>query len=74
MLHEILSSLNEMMKTVMDALAVMGATVGILGLLQIVSGIITVLAALASLFWSYIRIYEWWKAKKEGKNGNVRID
>jgi hypothetical protein len=72
MYNEILSQLNEGIKALIDALAALGAGIGLMWLLQITSSIISVLAALASLVWYSIRIYDRWKERKP--HGNKRFD
>lgn len=50
-------------KNVVDHTALLAAFSSVIGLLQ---GILAILASAAALVWSCIRIYEWWKTKKNG--------
>lgn len=57
--------LSEPVKVVIDAVALVVAFGTWL------TTILPALASLASLVWACIRIYEWWKGKK---NGNKQLD
>lgn len=50
-------------KNVVDHTALLAAFSSVIGLLQ---GVLAILASAAALTWSCIRIYEWWKNKKNG--------
>lgn len=58
-------NLSEPVKITLDALAVVVSVVSWL------STLLPALASLVTLAWGVIRIYEWWKGKK---NGNVKLD
>lgn len=56
--------MNSSVRHLLDAFFAVCALLGI-----VISSVIPLLAALASLTWYSIRVYEWWKERK--KNGNV---
>lgn len=57
--------LSEPTKIILDALAV------VFSLAAWLTSILPALASLVTLAWGCIRIYEWYKGKK---NGNVKLD
>lgn len=57
--------LSEPIKIVLDAIAV------VVSVASWLTSILPALASLVTLAWGCIRIYEWWKGRK---NGNVRLD
>lgn len=64
-----MTNISDPVKNVLDAIAALTAAAGVF-----LSTIVPALAAVASLAWYGIRIYEWYKSKKESGNGNERIN
>lgn len=62
-----INEINETTKTILDGFSLTAA-------IGAVVGIIPQLAALASLVWTAIRIYEWHKDKKEKTDADKRIN
>lgn len=56
--------ISDTTKNVSDLLAI------VVGIASSLTTIVPFLAAVVSLAWGVIRIYEWWK----GKNGNKQLD
>ena len=56
--------MNNSVKTSLDALAVALPAASVLGVINTVVGIV---ASLAGLAWTGIRIYEWWKEKRASR-------
>lgn len=67
-----MNHINEPFKIVADAMALGVALITFFT--TWLPLLLSMAASAVTLAWGLIRIYEWWKAKKENKIGNVKLD